>query len=381
MFQAAVVGHLCVDFSPTLDRRIEPVPGQLLQVGPLGVRPGGCVANTGLTLRQLGADVALAATIGDDELGRLLEELLRAELAELDSATTATVQLQRIPGETTSYSIVLQAPDTDRILLHHVGANRRFDGSAVDLAGTDLLHVGYPPLLPNLAMGDALPRLLQRATARGATTSLDLAVIDPKSDVGGIDWPAWLARVLPAVGVFSPSLDDLASVYGRPFDNEPEVAAELAGALVEQGAAIVAITCGQRGIVLRSADLDRLGRAGRVIEALDPCWAGRELWVPALATQVTATNGAGDAATAGLLFGLLDRQGPEDALLSAAWCGRAKVMGQRRLPRYASRDMSRHVAPSEERRGWTPGRRGVLRGARDSTSRDTSSPGPARGRS
>lgn len=52
----SVAGHFCVDLVPQLhSARVE--PGQLIEVGPLDVRLGGCVANTGLALRDLGADV------------------------------------------------------------------------------------------------------------------------------------------------------------------------------------------------------------------------------------------------------------------------------------------------------------------------------------
>lgn len=367
MFHAAVVGHLCLDFSPALDRHVELAAGQLLQVGPLNARPGGCVANTGLSLLQLGAPVQLAAHIGDDEVGRLLADMLQSELGELqrDGPAEAGLQLDQVAGGTTSYSIVLQVPGRDRIFLHHIGANGHFDGTAVELAGLDLLHVGYPPLLPALAAGNALQTLLRRAAGTGATTSLDMAVIDPHSDVGGNDWATWLARVLPDVGVFSPSLDDLASLYGRPLPDDPDALGDLAGSLVAQGAAVVAITAGRAGMVVRTGSVDRLEGGGRVLAALGGRWARRQLWVPALPAEVVTTNGAGDAATAGLLFGLLDGQGPEDALLSAASCARAKVTGRRRLQRYAASGMSTERAPLQTRRGWSSGHRGVLRAGSD----------------
>ena len=44
--------------------------------------------------------------------------------------------------------------------------------------------------------GVRLERLLARAKARGAMTSLDMSLPDPSSPSGMIDWGALLARVL-----------------------------------------------------------------------------------------------------------------------------------------------------------------------------------------
>src|SRR5690349_21711854 len=213
MPSAIVAGHVCVDLIPQLEALPDVGPGELAEVGPLTAAPGGCVANTGGMLAALGADVAVAGDAGDDPLGALLETMLAARGVD-------TTQIRRRAGETTSYSLVLEAPGRDRAFWHHVGANAAFDGAAVDLGGTDLLHVGYPSLLPALTAdgGAALAALLARAREQGAVTSLDLAVIDPASDAARLDWAHLLARLMPLVDVISPSIEDLRSGLGFTDD-------------------------------------------------------------------------------------------------------------------------------------------------------------------
>src|SRR5205823_6538197 len=197
------------------------------------VHAGGCVANTGGDLAALGARVQVVGDVGDDELGALLIRLLAVRGAGTD-------QLRFVPGQSTSYSLVLQSPGQDRSFWHHVGANAAFDGSGFSVAGVDLLHVGYPSLLPALiASGGApLEALLARARAAGVTTSLDLAVLDPSSPAAREDWPALLARVLPLVDVFTPSLDDVRSALAVDVPGTQADLRRTARQLLDMGPAV-----------------------------------------------------------------------------------------------------------------------------------------------
>src|SRR5829696_9517716 len=213
MRSVVVAGHVCVDLIPGVPGRAATAPGELLEIGPLTLAAGGCVANTGGALAALGADVVVVADAGDDELGAVLVQLLRA-----CGPRTDQVRLRR--GRSTSYSLVFEGGGRDRSLWHHVGANAEWDGTAVDLTGARLLHVGYPSLLPALIAdgGRPLESLLERARADGVTTSLDLAVIDPASPAAREDWQALLGRVLPLVDVLSPSVEDVRTALGVEGD-------------------------------------------------------------------------------------------------------------------------------------------------------------------
>jgi sugar/nucleoside kinase (ribokinase family) len=320
MRAAIVAGHLCLDLIPELPALPSTGPGDLAEVGALRLSPGGCVANTGGDLAALGATVVAVADVGDDELGAVLVHML-AERG------TRTDQVRRLPGHSTSYSIVLQPPGRDRSFWHHVGANAAFDGSAVELDGAGLLHVGYPSLLPALMASDADPlvALLTRARTAGVTTSLDLAVLDPDSPAVALDWPRLLARILPLVDVMTPSADDVRTALRV----EPEGLAQTADRLVRLGAAVVMVTGGRDGLAMQTADADRLEHAGAMFadEQRRRAWAGCVDFTPALKVEVRTTLGAGDAATAGLLYGVLAGLHPVASLRLAAETAAARVAG------------------------------------------------------
>src|SRR5512135_3391605 len=112
---AIVAGHLCVDLVPALSSVPHTTPGQLVEIGPLRMRPGGCVANTGGVLVGLGVPVTAVADIGDDELGATLLRMLAAEGID-------TARIRTVGHSSTSYTIALQPPGRDRVFWHHVGA-------------------------------------------------------------------------------------------------------------------------------------------------------------------------------------------------------------------------------------------------------------------
>jgi sugar/nucleoside kinase (ribokinase family) len=312
MRAAVVAGHLCLDLVPELSGVPRTGPGDLTEIGPLRLAPGGCVANTGGDLAALGAPVTVVGDVGADALG----EVLVRRLAERGLRTE---QVRPVAGHATSYTVVLQPPGRDRTFWHHVGANAAFDGAAVALDGASLLHVGYPSLLPALIAGggDPLVALLTRAREAGITTSLDLAVLDPGYTA---DWPALLARILPLVDVITPSAEDVRSAL-RVGPEPLETSAER---LLGLGAAVAMVTGGPDGLALRTAE-----RAGAL---LGRAWAGRAEFTPAPAVEVRTTLGAGDAATAGLLYGVLAGLDPPAALALAARTAATRVAGEPILP-------------------------------------------------
>ena len=328
MHQIAVAGHLCLDIVPRLWSTAAFDPGRLLEVGPIAISPGGSVANTGGALAGLGAEVTPFASIGNDELGTLLRAQLSTEGFSHPHLSTSSVL-------TTSYSLVIEAPGTDRTLWHHTGANNEFDGTQVDVDGQGLVHVGYPPLLPGVLTdgGRPLLKLLARARAAGATSSLDLAVVDPNSDVGALDWASILGSVFAECDIASPSLDDLTSALQI---NEPYSAAlvsRLADWMLTCGVAVAAISAGRHGLHVRTASADRLRVGGAILAPLAESWGDRSLTVPPLRVDSpVTTNGAGDASTAGLLFAISRGSTVEQAAALAAACSAAIMSGSRPTP-------------------------------------------------
>jgi sugar/nucleoside kinase (ribokinase family) len=326
-----VCGHLCVDIIPGFPQ-VEGVtdwfrPGRLSIVGQAVISTGGAVSNVGLSLHRLGLPVRLVARIGDDPLGRLIVERVSGMSAGLAR------DIAPVPGEVTSYTVVLNPPGMDRIFLHCPGANDTFtdrDVSDSVLESAAVLHFGYPPLMHAVWSdgGERLARLFARARAKGALTSLDMSLPDPKSPSGRVDWGAFLAGVLPNVDLFVPSVEELLFMVDRPgFDRYSargggeaivrEIGfndlARLADWALAKGVKAVMIKMGERGAYLRTGPNGISGLEG---------WASRELSTNVFEVpEVAGTTGAGDATIAGFIGGVFKGLRPEAALSIAVAVG------------------------------------------------------------
>lgn len=269
-----VAGHICVDVIPSFRAAGLPQPGRLSEVGPALFAPGGAVSNTGLALHRLGVPVALVGKLGKDAFGEILVGLFPPSLRR---------GLRRVAGETTSYTLVLNPPGADRAFLHCPGANDTFQPQDVPpaiLRGARHFHFGYPPLMAALREreGQGLEELLRRARSAGLSVSLDMAMPDPQAPSGRAPWPRILARLLPLVDLFMPSLEEIQLMLGA--GRAP--AQELGPRLREMGAQVVVLKCGTEGL-----------------RAFAP---GGPLHQPALRPrEFRGSTGAGDAAVAGYL--------------------------------------------------------------------------------
>lgn len=321
----AVAGHICLDITPQLRASADIRPGHIIEIGPATVSPGGSVANTGGVLADLGSDITPFATIGADEFGDILR-------SRLECRGFSTTSLELSDRHATSYSLVIEKAGLDRTFWQHTGANDEFDGTGVPVDAFDLLHVGYPSLLPALRRdrGRALHDLFVRARAAGTTTSLDLAVVDPAAGTNRDDWEQTLLSVFSECDIASPSLDDLTSALGIEEPYSPQLVDSLAQQILAQGVAVIAISAGRHGLHLRTGSAQRLRDAGRALSPIAELWADRTLTLPPYAVDHHATtNGAGDASTAGLLFAICAGASPDQALALASACSAAVISGRR----------------------------------------------------
>jgi sugar/nucleoside kinase (ribokinase family) len=340
MIEAIVAGHLCLDIIPQFvtDLGNDPaaylVPGRLMEVGPATLCTGGTVSNAGINLHRLGIHTQLMGKVGDDALGRVILEIAASYGPELVEGMIV------VPGEFSSYTLVIDPPGVDRIFLHYTGTNHTFGVEDVRydlLAEARLFHFGYPPLMTRMyaAGGQELAEIFRRAKETGITTSLDLAMPDPAGPSGRADWRTVLARTLPQVDLFLPSVEELLFMLRRErferLTTQVGAANVLAALPVEEiisladealamGTRIVLLKMGIRGAYLRTATtLPALGR-GAPPDVV--AWAGRQLWVPSFQPEaVVSTVGTGDAAIAGFLAALLRGAPPALTLRMAVATG------------------------------------------------------------
>ncbi len=358
--QIVVCGHICLDIIPTFPPGGDGVqdyfrPGRLSIVDAAVTATGGPVSNVGLSLHKLGLPVRLVGKVGSDPFGDIVIHTISQTAARLSRDIIA------VDGEVTSYSVVISPPGIDRIFLHCPGANDTFtDADVPDSAFSEasLFHFGYPPVMKSIWSdgGVRLLRLLQRARRAGLITSLDMSLPDPQSPSGKIDWESFLARVLPGVDIFAPSVEEFLYMANRAsFDR---LAARGGGKAIVQGISLpdigrladVALSSGVSAILVKMGDRGAYLRTGAAGIGDLAGWAHRELYTPVFRVPVIGgTTGSGDATIAGFLASVYKGLRPETALTMAVAVGACCVEAP---------DATSGVRPWSEtdlrvRSGWT----------------------------
>jgi sugar/nucleoside kinase (ribokinase family) len=330
-----VAGHICLDITPTFPSVLKGgfdeifAPGKLINVKEAVIGTGGAVANTGLAMAKLGVDVKLNGKVGDDAFGGLIKDIVGARRA---------ASFKTVTGQSSSYSVVLTLPGVDRIFLHHPGTNDTFGAEDIDyevLSECSLFHFGYPTLMKRMYEnnGQELYEVFRKAKERGVVTSLDMTLPDPQSASGQADWKTILARALPVVDIFLPSVEEIAYMLDRPLFESRKTQAGgqdpvcvygeddcsmLAGQMLDMGVKMAAIKVGIKGYYLRTAGPSAL----KTLVPLSGEWLYRELWAPSYQAEVFGSaTGAGDATIAGFLTALLTGQGPVEAVKAANLLG------------------------------------------------------------
>ena len=287
-----VAGHICLDITPVFPagkkKSISEVmmPGKLIHMNAASVSTGGVVANTGLAMKILGANVKLMGKVGKDAFGDMV-----CSIMDRYDAGEAMI---RGEGEATSYTVVVEVPGVDRVFLHCPGANDTFITSDIEedeLADTALFHFGYPPIMASMYRkeGEELLKVMQKAREAGCATSMDLAAVDPDSEAGEADWKAILTKVIPYVDFFVPSIEEVCYMLDRErFDQWQERAAggditeildldkdirPLADQCMELGCKVLLLKCGAPGIYYRTATKDVLEKISPRLELDVSAWA------------------------------------------------------------------------------------------------------------
>lgn len=339
-------GHICLDITPVFPRQSCPdglsgllTPGKLIHMEGVDVHTGGAVANTGLAMKLLGADVTLMGKIGNDAFGGIVRSIL--------SQYSAADGMLCPPQASTSYSVVLAVPGIDRVFLHDPGANDTFCAADIPqeaLEEAALFHFGYPPLMRSMYAdgGDELAAVLQKAKRAGAAVSLDLAAVDPDSEAGRADWDAILQKALPYVDFFVPSAEELLFMLDRKklaalqrkarggdvtevLSPERDIK-PLAERCLAYGAKVVLIKCGAPGIYCKTGSQDTLSQTGSRAGLDAGAWADQECFEASyIPERVLSGTGAGDTSIAAFLTAMLTGEPPEDCLHLAAAAGASCV--------------------------------------------------------
>lgn len=340
-----VAGHICIDITPAFpDKEVANLgevltPGQLLQMGSVDVHTGGVVANTGLALKILGADVTLMGKIGKDSFGELVYSQMKEYNAHHGMIISDEVN--------TSYSVVLAPKGIDRIFLHHPGANDEFYNKDLDyslIENATLYHFGYPPLMKSMYENDGaeLVEMFSEVKKLGVLTSLDMAAVDEDSASGKVDWDGILKRVLPYIDFFVPSVEELAYMIdkerfyewkqraaGRDITTVLDVEKDiepLAEKLLAYGAKVVLIKCGAPGLFLATADEQQLEELDGILAGGAKAWANLHVFEKSyIPERVLSGTGAGDTSIAAFLQAIITGHSSEECLQLATGTGASCV--------------------------------------------------------
>jgi len=340
-----VAGHICLDITPVFpDKEVTSLgdvltPGQLLQMGSADVHTGGSVANTGLALKILGANVTLMGKIGKDAFGELVYSQLKEYHAEDGMIISDDVN--------TSYSVVLAPKGFDRIFLHHSGANDEFYKKDLDFSQIEdatLFHFGYPPLMKSMYQneGNELVEMFSEIKRLGVFTSMDMAAVDESSPAGKANWEGILKQVLPYVDFFVPSVEELAFMIdrerlydwkkraaGRDITTVLEVEQDikpLADKLLGYGAKVVLIKCGAPGLFLATADEKQLTELDSLLEGGAKAWANLRVFEKSYKPEkVLSGTGAGDTSIAAFLQAIVTGHSSAECLQLATATGASCV--------------------------------------------------------
>lgn len=242
--------------------------------------PGGVAGNVARSLAHLGCHVALFSILGDDAAGdNLLREL---ENASVDASSV----LRSAHHPTANYTAVLDAKGELFLGLADMDIFEELDPTWSDRIAPLIVRSPIWIVDTNLP-ASTLERLL-KTHKRDATV-----IVDPVS----VAKSARLRRVLDAIDVIFPDRAETAELSGLPVSALSDVV-KAASEIRRRGAGVVVVTLGADGLYLDD------GQGGR--------------FMPAMPAKVRDVTGAGDAITAGYVYGMLAGGDYEPALYGLA---------------------------------------------------------------
>ncbi|MDO8295872.1 MAG: 1-phosphofructokinase family hexose kinase [Caulobacter sp.] len=282
-----------VTINPAIDvstavERIE--PSVKLRCGPARRDAGGGGVNVARVVHRLGG-AALAVLPVGGLTGRLLVQLLEAEGVPMIAVPIAGetredfTAVERSTGR--EYRFVLEGPHLSWTEWQACldAAVQPGDGPAIIVASGSL-----PPGAP----ADFHLRLAANARAAG-----DRAILD-------VSGPALAAALRQGVYLIKPNLRELQDLTGAALDDDPARLAAARALIADGGAQVVALTMGDQGALLVTAD---------------------QAWrAPALPITPVSSVGAGDSFLGGMVHALAAGQGLEDAFRLGLACGSAALL-------------------------------------------------------
>lgn len=279
--------------------------------GPLiyHARPGGSPLNVAIGLARLGRTVSLSTQLFTDEFGRRLASGLRYEGVDTSLA-------RREMGATPLALISTDAAGLPQYVFHGLRDLKVYpDQSLLEDSRAVAVHVGSVPIVCR-ASSRQLLSLVSSITGRLISFDPNVRLsFEPSADL----WRRKIDEFRRNSHLIKVSADDIRAIYGS--DTDPE---RVAASWVEHRTVMVALTNGEKGAIIFTHQ-------------------GEKVPIPAAASEVADTVGAGDSFMAALLCWLDERGLMNSELAGSLSNQRVRSMGVF-ASLAAARTCSRHGA-------------------------------------
>ncbi|MBI3241702.1 MAG: carbohydrate kinase family protein [Chloroflexi bacterium] len=266
MSEAIVLGDINVDVLMPISTY--PRPGGDALSGQMTTQAGGSAANTAIALAKLGVAASMVGRLGEDVWGSLALRALTDSGVEVSA-------VQHDEAASTGLFFIPITPDGERTMFGHRGANVNTEPSAINptiFKGARFLHLsGYALLEP--PQREAALQAIELAGQHGLALSLDTGLLPALARTDEI------GQLLPRLSICVLGVEEARALA---VGDSP---ADLARALVARGVKLVGLKLGAEGCLL--ADSSGLFN------------------VPSFSVKAVDTTGAGDAFSAGLIYGQL----------------------------------------------------------------------------
>jgi ribokinase len=279
-----------------------PSLGEDSVVEAASIGPGGGAANTACVLAKLGMRPRLLARAGTDLFGELA-------LGAIQSVGVDVSAVERDPDRQTGMIVVPVVPGGERTMFSYRGANQslRMPGmSQADFQGVKALHLtGYAFFAP--PQRETAWRAIELAHQEGVPISLDLNLEAAQKH------PEEIRRLAGMLEICTLGVADGEALYGTRQPNE------IAHSQLSLGTKVVAVKLGAQGALLAGAS------------------GGVQVSIPAFPVTSVDATGAGDAFSAGVLYGSIRRldleaagvlAGALGALATTVWGGGPALPGK-----------------------------------------------------
>lgn len=293
------LGSVNVDFQVRIERW--PEPGETL-LGRDFIRiGGGKAANVAWLAQRLGADAALFAHVGDDDLAP-------HALRPLEDSGVRLEHVRRVAGQRTAVSMIMTRADGDKSIVLAPNANESWtEEDADDVAR----RVSQAPMGAVLVADLEVPAFVVRRAAEAAQARRLRVVLDP-SPASRVD-----DALLACASYATPNLSEAAQLVGSGGLHGVDDAKKAAVALCRRGLEAALIKLGPLGFVVADGEgVDHF--EGIPVEAVD-------------------TTGAGDAFAAALAVGLVEERPLRTAACFAHAASTLAVTGWGSRPAYPDR--------------------------------------------